>query len=279
MAEAQAQQTSQSSQGTGSQATAADSAAQAAASTQAQSSQAGTSQATASTRPDWVPEKFWDATTNQPKGADLRADYDRLLAFHGAEQSKILTRPQSPDAYKPDLPKDFKVPEGFGEFKFRPDDPALKNFAIVAHEAGLSQDQYSKALASYAATVVDGQQQLRTAMNGEITKLGVNGPARMDALRSFVTGAAGEKMAETIFGKTVDGKAGFGGMLWTAAQVEAMEWMVGKITNASGSTFSQSHRDVQTTPQKLSDEAYAKLTIGERKAYAAQFPQDQFTSH
>ncbi len=187
-------------------------------------------------------------------------------------QSKRLTLPATPDAYKHELPKDFKAPEGFGDFQFNAEDPALKNFATVAHESGLSQDQYSKALSSYAATQIAAQQAIKTAMAGEITKLGVNGPARIDALHNFIKGAFGEKAAETAMGKG----GGFGGMLWTAAQVEFMEGLVGKLTSGGSSSFSQQGR-TDHEPKRLSDDEYSKLTRAEKDAYARQFDQSKFT--
>jgi len=279
VADTQSQGTSQSSQGTGSQTNAGDSGAQGGASTQTQSSQGGTSQATGSSpqRPDYLPEKFWDAQKGEAKHTDFRADYDRLLASDAATTSRKLTLPANPDAYKADLPKDFKLPVGMEGFGFKTDAPELKMAATFAHEAGLDQGQYSKLLGLYASTVVQAQQAFEQGKAAEIAKLGATGTARIDALHNFIKGAFGEAMAETVFGKQVEGKGGgFGGMLWTAQQVEFLEAMVAKLTSST-SSFSQQHREVQTAPQKLSQEQYDKLSTAEKKAYAAQFDQSQFT--
>ncbi len=65
------------------------------------------------------------------------------------------------------------MPAG-AQFEFNQQDPALATFKRIAHEAGLSQEVFPKALGAYAATQLEAQQNFTTARNAEIEKLGPN---------------------------------------------------------------------------------------------------------
>jgi hypothetical protein len=190
--------------------------------------------AAASTRPDGIPESYWDSTTNALKVdqtaliKDLK-ERDELKAFKATEDSRKLTLPQKPEDFKLDLPKDFKAPEGM-TFEFNKTDPILTEFQKIAHARGMDQDTFSAALGAFAAAKVQEQAQIDTAQAAEIGKLGVNGPARVDAVKAFLTAQLG------------DGAKPFLNFPVISGMVEGFEKLMRSFSSQGSSTFSQQHR-------------------------------------
>jgi hypothetical protein len=147
------------------------------------------------------------------------------VAFKAAEDSRKLALPQKADDYKLALPKEFKAPEGV-EFKLDETDPLFSQAREWAHKNGLSQDQFESGMALLAASKVGDAAMLKTARDAEVGKLGVNGPARIDAITTWM-----------------DAK-GYGAlkpMLVTAEMVGTFEKMMRDVQG--GAPFSQAHRD------------------------------------
>jgi len=158
---------------------------------------AAASTATA-TRPDWLPEDLWDGEKAAPK-----ANISDLAKFKADHDARLSQRPEKPDAYAADLPKDFQVPQGM-EFKVDPADPLLQLGRQIAHEAGLSQDEFTaKLVAPYAKHLLEQQRAAETAEEerkaAEVAKLGENAPTRIEAvtgwLKANLSGAEGEALA------------------------------------------------------------------------------------
>lgn len=181
-----------------------------------------------------------------------------------AEDVRKGSLPQSPDAYKVELPTDFKPPAGV-EFKFDAADPILKQAQAWAHGAGLTQEQFQQSLGLYAAAKVGEQAQIDTARAAEVSKLGATASTRVDSVVNWM--------------KSVDGTADKGdakalaSMLVTARHVEAFERLITRITSQGAATFSQSHRD-NTPPGKVSTEQWGKMSDAQKIDYARQFPQN-----
>ena len=171
------------------------------------------------------------------------------------------TLPPSPNDYKAELPADFKVPDGV-TFSFNGNDPLLAQAQAVAHEAGLSQAQFSKLLAIYAGGQVSSAQQIQTARNAEVAKLGATGPSRIDALttfyRAYLGDAAGNRRMARIF---------------TAQDVQDAEMEVSKITSQGGAAFRGNGRMPPEQAGRLSDEQIRQLTPAQRLDYARQWDQ------
>lgn len=217
-----------------------DGAAAAAASTQTQSSQDGTTsqQADAVTRPEGIPDSYWDAEKNSLKvdpvalAKDLK-ERDELKTFKAAEDVKALSRPQKAEDYKLELPADFKPPAGV-EFKLDASNPALGQLKSVAHKHGLTQDAVNEIIGVYAGNEVGTQAAINAAKQAEIAKLGPTAPARVDAVTNWLAGI--DSSADKG-----DAKA-LAGMLVTARHVEAFERIITKLTTQGSASFSQSHR-------------------------------------
>lgn len=227
---------------------------------------AASSTAAASARPEGLPETYWDAEKNTLKVepaaliADLK-ERDELKAFKATEDSKRLTLPKDVNGYEAKLPDDFKAPEGI-KFEFDQADPLLAQAKEMALKKGWSQTDFSDALALHAAGKVAEASQMATAKAAEITKLGVNGPARVDAVTAWLK-AVGGADADTLV-KVLDYAP-------VAGTVQAFERMMQKFSSQGGAAFSQSHRtqpDTKPTAEEKDSWSYVEQrhydTTGER---------------
>ena len=171
------------------------------------------------------------------------------------------TLPPSPNDYKAELPADFKVPDGV-TFQFNNADPLLAQAQSVAHKAGLTQEQFSQLLGIYAGGQVSSQQQIQTARNAEVQKLGATGPARIDALTTFFRAYLGESDGNAVMARA-----------FTAADVQRLEKLVGKITSQGGAAFRGNGREPPQPAGRLSREQIDRLTPAQRLDYARQWDQ------
>ena len=203
-----------------------------------------------------MPESFADP-------AAFRASYDELAAFRAADTVRRSTLPPSPNDYKAELPADFKIPDGI-KYEFNAADPLLAQAQAVAHEAGLSQEQFSKLLGLYAGGQVSSQQQIATARNAEVQKLGATGPARIDALTTFFRAYLGEADGNAMMARA-----------FTAADVQRLEKLVSKVTGQGGAPFRGSGREAPQPDGRLSREQIERLTPAQRLDYSRQFDQSK----
>lgn len=130
--------------------------------------------APAGDRPTWLPEKF-----KTPE--DLARSYGELEKTFGRkeeefrtkwEQERLAARPEKPDAYKlPEVP-------GIAE-----DQPLTQWWRGFAHQAGLTQEQFEKAVATYTETI----QATLPKPDEELSKLGDNARQRTEAVGLWAT--------------------------------------------------------------------------------------------
>jgi hypothetical protein len=214
-----------------------------------------------------VPEDFWDAAASKVKDKEFSEHLNAMQTRIAADDSRKLSLPQNPDAYKVELPADFKPPEGI-TFQFRDNDPLLSQARTMAHEMGISQENFSKLLGLYAGAQVSTEQQIGAARNAEVAKLGPAGPARIDALSTFFKAYLGEGEGKQLMAR-----------MFTAADVQIAERLVAKITAQGGASFRGSGREPPEPAGKVSDETYRKMSPGERLDYARRFDQKQFNGN
>ena len=181
------------------------------------------------------------------------------VAFKAADDVKRLTLPQTPDAYKVELPVDFKPPEGV-EFKFKTDDPLLSQARTMAHQMRIAQDNFSKLLGLYAGAQVATQQQIQTARNAEIAKLGATGSARVTAINTWLDAM---------------GVSGLQGRVFTAGDVQAFESLITKFSSQGGGSFRQTGREVQQEGRLPAGAEGEKIwnswSYSQQKEYAEKF--------
>lgn len=192
----------------------------------------------------------------------MTAHFNEIIARDAAAQSKALSLPAAPDAYKVELPKDFTPPAGV-DFKFNEADPLLSQARTLAHELGIPQEGFSKLLGLYAGTQVASQQAIKTAHDAEVAKLGPTGPARVDAVTTVFKAVLGEAEGKQLASR-----------LFTAADVQVAEKLVAKLTGQG--TFKGTGREPPVQPGKVSEEEYGRMTPGQRWEYARSHDQSQF---
>jgi hypothetical protein len=169
------------------------------------------------------------------------------MARVAADDVRKGSLPQTPEAYKAELPADFKPPAGV-EFKLDTSNPALGQLKAVAHKHGLTQDAVNELIGVYAGNEVGTEARIRAAAAAEVGKLGASGPSRVDAVTRFLDGSDLGVLKSTLV---------------TAAQVEAWERFIIKQTTQGSAPFSQSHRaapDTSTIPN------YENMSFAQRRA-------------
>lgn len=233
----------------------------AAASTPTQTSQTS-SATTAPTRPSGLPDSFWDAATGIKP--EFWSHYTENATKLAAEEIRRNTLPKTAAEVKVELPKDFKLPEGF-DWKFNSEAPEYKWLQETAVQEGWTQDQVTKLVGKYAEMQVGSQASYEAAKKAELDKLGANATPRVTAIDTWVRGTFGEDVAKHIRSA-----------MYSAGVVESLEKIVARFGNQGAASFSQAHREPGGQTGRVSEEAYAKMSAAERWDYARGFDQKQF---
>lgn len=228
-------------------------AAPAAASPPTPTSPAGTEppKSEAPVRPEGLPDSYWDAEKNAVKIEALIPRFNELSTRDAAEAVRKNSLPPSADAYKIELPKDFQMPQGV-KFEFDPAAPELAQARAMAHAKGWTQQDFSDALGVFAAAKVGEQAQIDTARAAEVAKLGATGPTRVDAVTQWMDAQGLGVLKSTMV---------------TAAQVQAWEAHITRLTSQGTGPFSQQHR---VAPDTTEIPGYDGMSFEQRR-----FAQDQ----
>lgn len=226
-------------------------AAPAAASPPTPSSPDTTASPTVSTRPEGLPDSYWDGEKNAVKTDDLVKRFNELSTKDAAEAVRKNSLPQTADAYKVELPADFKAPAGV-DFKFDEKAPEIAQARAMAHAKGWTQQDFSEALGIFAAAKVAEQATINTARAAEVAKLGATGPTRVDAVTQWMDAQGLGVLKSTMV---------------TAAQVQAWEAHITKLTSQGTGSFSQSHR---VAPEQNKIPGYENMSFEQRR-----YAQDQ----
>lgn len=197
-------------------------------------------------RPDGLPDSFWDGEKNEVKLGDLTARFNELSTKDAADAIRKNSLPANADAYKIELPAEFKFPAGV-EFKFDDAAPELAQARAMAHAKGWTQQDFSEALGIFAAAKIGEQAQINTARTAEITKLGATGPQRVDSVSQWMDANGLGVLKSTMV---------------TAAQVAAWETHITKLTSQGTAPFSQSHR---VAPDQKAIPGYDKMSFEQRR--------------
>lgn len=270
MAEEQTQGTTQSSQGTQGQSTSSaaggtEASTQGSTASQTTSTQTGqTQQQAAPSRPDWLPETFFDPQKG-PKWDDFGKHFGEVVTRDAAEQSRRLALPQKPEEYKVGTTAAFKPPEGI-EFKIDEADPLWSQARSWAHKYGLTQDAFNEGIDLFAGARVGDAATTKAAYTAEIAKLGATGPARVTELERFYTG---------FYGSAEDAKAEVS-RIFTAADALRHEKKMAKWVSQGAAAFSQAHREPGSNTNKPTEEQWGKMTPAQRMDYTNNTNQSQF---
>jgi hypothetical protein len=173
------------------------------------------------------------------------------MTWKAAEDVRKGSLPPTADAYKLELPGDFKPPAGV-EFKLDTTNPSMGQLKAVAHKHGLTQDAVNELIGVYAGNEVGTQARITAAASAEVTKLGASGPARVDAVTRFLDASGMGVLKSTLV---------------TAAQVEAWESHITRLTSQGSASFSQSGR---VAPDDKAIPGFKDMSFEQRR-----FAQDQ----
>jgi hypothetical protein len=180
-------------------------------------------------------------------------------AEHAAAESRRLTLPTSAEAYEVKLSPDFKAPEAFKDWRPQADHPLMAQVKQLAHEAGLTQQQFERLLSLSAAKEIGTAQMLQTARDAEVAKLGANGVNRVTAVENFISAHAGEE----LFKATKP-------LLATAAAVQVWERVINAFSG-TGPRLSGNRSSERSRPQ-MDDATWNKMSYGEKNLTVANFP-------
>jgi hypothetical protein len=260
--------------------------------------------ATTETRPDYVPEQFWNTETKGIRIKELAQSYAELRSkFDGkleplkaewqkefetnvleqrkgeweqewrtkADSERLASRPSKPEAYEIALDK-LEVPEGV-TVKFDEQDPLMKFWREFCYEKGYDGETFNAGVKQFIG------QQLTKLPNREVevAKLGEKGPQRVERVNLWAKANLSDNAYATL-DKLVSNAAG----------VEAFEEIMAKLGEpmvlpevsgdlGGGMLTMAKLRDMQNDPRywdwskrdaafvKQVDEGFARLRPGQRK--------------
>ena len=146
-----------------------------------------------SPRPDYIPEKFWDADEEKPKVEELGRGYLELERFVGKKRDEIrdevinqyeqelnVNRPEDADKYIASFSEESRFHEVQDKIDYA--DPLLSLWRETAYKAGLSQGEFSNGVEAYLHSSIP-----EVDVEAEIAKLGENGQARMEAVEMWAS--------------------------------------------------------------------------------------------
>lgn len=168
-------------------------------------------QTTAPTRPEGIHDKFWDAKTGV-KWGDLNGELGRLQALEA--EAGIISQgvPEKPDGYKLSI-EGFKVPDGIKlDAEKLAASPLMKGWRDLAHERGLTQEDFDAGVKLYLGEAVREKQSFAEASAKALEPLGKDASQRVENLRTMLNKTLGEK-AGALFGE----------LLFSAPIVEGFE--------------------------------------------------------
>lgn len=203
-------------------------------------------------------DAYWDAKAGI-KHDVLAKDFNDLRASKAQTDLRLAGVPKSPDDYKLALPQTYKAPVGPDgkplDVKIDEADPRLPAARAWAHKFGLDQNGFSELLSIQVQADLADQQLVASGRAKEQEKLGVNGPARVDAIETWLTSKLGSDKGGALFAR-----------LTLSTDVEAMEDLINQFSTQGGGAFNQQHRD-NGGAGKLTEEEYQKLPLSERRQY------------
>lgn len=151
-------------------------------------------------RPEGLPDSFWDKDKSEIKLSDFTKSYEELRQAKAEVDARRALIPAQPDLYKPELPKDLKLPQGM---EVKTDDPLYLSVRDMAHAKGWTQADFSDAIGVYAKIEAAKQETLQSAIKARDEALGVNGPQRVDDLKKWFNATFGEtigqQFSQTLF--------------------------------------------------------------------------------
>ena len=206
-------------------------------------------------RPEYVPEKFWDAEKGEARLQTFGESYTQLeQKFHSKMDDLRAEVKAESLANRPENASDYTLPELEG-VEFEEGDPLLSFWREQAHGMGMDNDGFQAGIKSY----VEAMQATAPNIDQELAKLGEDGQTRIDAINAW----ADAKLTE-------DTKNALNALATTAEGVVAIEEMM-SLSQSSANTVDAS----QSTPVAETLEELQALMNTEKYWGAAGVRDDQ----
>jgi hypothetical protein len=189
---------------------------------------------TTQSRPEYVPETFWDEATASVK-PEFTAHIGELAALKAQHEARLAARPESVDGYKLEFPEGYTPPVAV---KFDPTDPRVSLLQAFAHKNNWSQAEFSEALTIEAANVAANAKAESDYREAEMKKLGTNGTARVTAIQTSLTASVGEQGAKRLLS-----------LIETAEDVAIFEKLQAAMSSGGASTYNNNGREPAPKPE------------------------------
>lgn len=240
-------------------------------------------------RPDYLPEKFWDAKKGEANYKGLAQSYVEIESRHRAGRDALRSEieqairdevleevnkpkegvPEKPDGYTFEIPDVEGLPKGMA-IGIDEDDPMLKTWREIAFEHKLPQEIFQKGIDAYVHNTFAQLPQKAE----EMRKLGDKAEARINAVDTWLSKNLDERSYSSIVAYST-----------TASFVEAMEKLMlasggPQLGNDTGTrapeppptkeALREAMRDPRYHDPRVRDEGYvAQVTEMARKVAAA----------
>tara|TARA_R110002096_G_scaffold176989_1_gene353458 strand:- start:122 stop:907 length:786 start_codon:yes stop_codon:yes gene_type:complete len=193
-------------------------------------------------RPEYVPEKYWNAERGETDVEKLSKGYNEIASAFGKKHEDLTAEISSKiqkDSRK-DVPKTAEeyvfepsseiVPEGT-KFNLNKDNPQLKEFGVLAHDIGLSPSQYNQVVNLYVANELA----MMPDKKAEVAKLGENSGARIERVDMWSKANLSENAYNAVVGQSISGEF-----------IMAMEELIDKTSGATLDGGDEKHQGALT---------------------------------
>ena len=187
-------------------------------------------------RPEYVPEKFWDADKGEARLQTFGESYTQLeQKFHSKMDDLRAEVKAESLANRPENASDYTLPELEG-VEFAEGDPLLSFWREQAHGMGMDNDGFQAGIKSY----VEAMQATAPNVDQELAKLGEDGQTRIDAINAW----ADAKLTE-------DTKNALNSLATTAEGVVAIEEMMSLSQSSANAVDASQSTPVAETLEEL----------------------------
>lgn len=166
-----------------------------------------------SSRPDYIPEKYWDEASGRARVEDLGKGYIELASMLGKKDEQVRQEitesiqkqmrdgvPETPEGYD-FQPVEGAIPEGY-EFHFNKENPQYKEFNRLAHTIGLKPDQYNQIMSLY----IQNELAMAPDKTVELAKLGENANARVERVDMWAKANLTNSSYQALVGQATTGE-------------------------------------------------------------------------
>lgn len=195
--------------------------------------------------PDGLPEQYWDAESGQIKTDELVGSYKELNQFKTEYDERLSKRPESADKYELRVPEGVELPEGV-EWQFDENSDLLKAARQFAYDAGYGQEKFDDLVGQYIQEKVGQKSEALTqaeeTYQAEMSALGEQGEARIEAVNAYLTANLPEEKAKAL-------QSG----ITSKAALEALEDLIGNAGGTKLQSGSQGTTATSITQDQLDE--------------------------